>query len=363
MIDKEDLKYLFASVFVLGVLSLVFVSSATAYSAASSGTLFNGYLFKQTIYLLIGMGLAQWISSLDESAFKELNQRVFIFSLFLLLLTLVPGVGVEVKGASRWVNLGLFRLQPSEIIKISFILYLSYALPVCSKRPKKFLGMVLVPYVIMIISFLNQPDLGSAVIVTIILSVASFFSFKNFSIKLLILIGFIGLISVILLVITSEYRMARIDSFLDPMGHAQTSGYQILQSFKSIANGGLFGLGWGNYSNFIPEGHTDYIFSTIVEQMGILYGIILSLSMMILSLCFLWVGSVVDSKEGSVFISVFAVTWMFEIFINYSTVLGLAPPKGLAFLLSYGGSQLVSHFIGFGICFAYGYQDVRGKIL
>ena len=370
MLQKDDLKYLFLSVIMLSMLGLVFISAATSYHIASHGGLINSYLLKQTIFLLIGMFLAQAISTLDIKNFEEFNKILFFFVLALLVATFVPGFGVKVNGSNRWINLIFFRLQPSELIKIFFILYLAYTIPVCQEKPKKIVGLILIPYIIMAITLLNQPDLGSTVIITLILGISAFLALKNFTIKLFSFLAILAGTLVTIMIITSKYRMARVTAFLDPMATPEIAlkeGFQLSQSFKSIATGDFFsGLGWSNSvssRSFLPENHTDFIFSTIPEQFGILFSIALVLLIFAIPLFLLRISQTFKNQQGRLFISVFSIIWLFEDSVNLFGVLGLAPQKGLALkLISYGGSNLISVYIGLGICLAYGYFEISNTL-
>lgn len=268
-------------------------------------------------------------------------------------LTLIPGVGVKVGGAYRWLQLPLgFRFEPGELLKIAFIFYFSSLLyfrkTLFNKIPMIFLVAVLL---IPLFLLLRQPDFGSFAIICLT-AISLLFAF-GLSWKY-ILGGFVAIIPLFyFLVMQVDYRRARVMTFLNPWADPEHKGFQVIQSMLSFHSGGLTGVGLGQGQGklfFLPEAHTDFTLAVMGEELGFLgfffilciYGFILyrTLQIAILIRSDFFKSIVVGS----------ALVFGINVFINCGVVLGLLPTKGLTLpFLSYGGSSLLVYMFLFGI--------------
>jgi cell division protein FtsW len=255
-------------------LGAVMVYSASSVMAEASERLGHdaAYYFKrQVLFLVLGISLALFLSRIDYDIFRRNILALMAGTLVLLVLAHVPGIRHTANGASRWIDLRLFTFQPSELAKFSLIAYLAYAIDRRGENFREgwgaFLPMiaVLVLYVVVI---LKEPDFGMAVVITA--SCMALLFIAGFPWKLLAGCGFAGVLGVGLAIAARPYRMARLSAFFDPFSQAQASGYQVVQSLIAFSNGGFFGTGIGAGKQklfYLPEVHTDYIFSVIGEEL------------------------------------------------------------------------------------------------
>ncbi len=357
---------LLAATLALCVLGIVMVYSASAVSAHSRMGDSAFYLKRQA--LAFGVGILGMIGVL-KIGYRRLAffaYPVLLLSIALLIAVLIPGVGSMAGGARRWIRLPGFSLQPGEFAKMALVIYLAYSL--AKKREKvKIFSIGFLPHciitAILAVLALVEPDFGTAVTMGLILFALLFAA----GAKISYLIGSILLALPLAyhLIASSPYRMKRILAFMDPWTYRRDVGYQIAESLMSIGSGGVTGLGLGDGRQklfFLPEAHTDFIFSIIGEELGLLgvtmvialYGVIV------------WRGSraVLNSSESfgaylalgiTVFIGSQAV-------VNMAVVMGMLPTKGLTLpLVSYGGSSLVVCLIAVGLLLSIGQS--RGGFL
>ena len=280
----------------------------------------------------------------------------FIYFIIILLLIWVSTYGIKVSGSQRWINLYFIVLQPSELMKIGIILCLAkYYHRLKIDNINSFtsilvaLSIILVP----IILVLSQPDLGTSVLIAssglIILWLAGvkmkyfFISFITFLISLPFIISFL-----------KPYQKLRILTFLDPDRDPLGAGYQIIQSKIAIGSGGLSGKGFlkgtQSYLEFLPEKHTDFIFTLFSEEFGFIGSICLLLIYSIIIMRIIRIGVISRSDFAKLFCFGFAFAIFVYIVVNLCMVLGLLPIVGSPLpILSYGGSSMLATMIGFGI--------------
>jgi len=347
----ENLRF---SIVVLSFLGLCFVASATSYRVAVYGWDHNPFLIKQALFVMVGIFFMYATRFLSVEGIYRVAPFLFAVCLILLSLTLLPGIGYEVKGSSRWVVVG-FRFQPSELLKITYIIYLSSAVCSFKDNPKKLVGRLLIPYFVIAGILLSQPDLGTLVIISVLTLLSLFFVFDKFTFKKFLLLGVLGAGVVVSLIVTSEYRMRRVEAFLSPESDSLGSGYQLVQSFNAIATGDFFGVGWGNsfaVRGYLPEAHTDYIFATVMEQFGLFFSMLLLICIVSVPMILLSLASKLSDLKSSVFVSLVSFLILLEIVINVASAIGLMPPKGLGLpFISYGGSSILAHYILLSLAF------------
>ena len=271
------------------------------------------------------------------------------FGIMLLLLVFIPGIGFEANGANRWIRIFGFSLQPSEIMKFISIIYIaSYSV----RRVKDlqthwfafFKPAVLIVLILSLI--LLQPDLGTSVVIFLTLLGVLFVSGVQLK-QFLIVIG-TGVVGILSLIIFVPWRWERIISFTDPWNYANDSGYQLTQSLMAIGRGDWFGVGVGEglmKMGYLPDAHTDFIFSVIVEELGILTGIIVIGLLFALTFRCFFIGREALKKNLLFgFFSAYGVAILIgtHTLINVGVASGLLPTKGLTLpFISYGGTNLI----------------------
>ncbi|MGR3316938.1 MAG: rod shape-determining protein RodA [Candidatus Anammoxibacter sp.] len=312
------------------------------------------YAWKQLLWIGIGLVVFFFIIMLDYSKIAKYSYVYYFLVLFLLLLVLV--FGKQIHGSRRWFSLGIFSIQPSEFMKIAYILalskYMSY------KRDTEHFFGLLVPLILTIIpiAFIaRQPDLGTGLILLPIF--CSIFFIAGTKLKHLFLLIGIGISSMplIWLFLLKSYQKARILGFLWPGQNGDWgAGYHRLQSLIAVGSGGLFGSGWGNgvqsQRGFIPEQHTDFIFSVISEEFGFLRASAIIFLYAIFVICGLGIAINSKDKLGRLIIVGLVVMISTQVLINIGMTLGIAPITGLTLpFMSYGGSSILSSFIALAL--------------
>ena len=349
---KEDAalidKIMLSSVLFLSILGIICVYSAGA------GVLGRGFdlAFKQTGWICISFVIMIFITLVGHQKLLEGAYPLFILTIILLILTdlLAP----RVKGAQSWLGFGGLRFQPSEFAKISLILTMSKFLvrnpPLDIKTFSLSLGLIMIPVLLVLI----QPDAGSA-LVYLVISFGMLIAAGTPLKYLFTLVG-VGLSAIPFLVffVLKDYQRMRILVFLDPMRDPLGAGYNVIQSRIAVGSGGFFGKGFmmGTQSKlkFLPEPHTDFIFSVLSEEFGFIGNIVLI--MIFLLLLFRVINTGIKSRDGRCKILVTGVaTWLwFQLFESIGMSIGMTPVTGLPLpFLSYGGSSLLSSFMALGI--------------
>ncbi|MDG2061090.1 MAG: putative lipid II flippase FtsW [SAR86 cluster bacterium] len=349
-IDLDKIDFVIISLFITltscGLLAIA--SSSITYSDLSSSSSLD-FLIKQSVHLIIGL-VALFIILSIKISFWEKTDRVFLATgIFLLVLVLIPSIGTEVNGASRWIRFGSFSLQPSEIMKFISIIYISgYSARRLTELRNKILGFMKPAFLIVLVTLLIllQPDLGSsAVLFLTVLGILFVAGVPLMQFMVIISLGFTALFSLIIFV---PWRWERVISFMDPWNDKFDTGYQLTQSLMAIGRGDWFGKGIGESvikMGYLPEAHTDFIFSIIVEEMGLIFALFLILLLFILVFrCFRIAN---DSKQKGLFFSSFisygvGILIGLHTFINVGVASGLLPTKGLTLpFISYGGNNLI----------------------
>jgi rod shape determining protein RodA len=322
----------------ISVVGLLGVYSAT-YSEGISAL-----FLKQLFYVVFGWFIILLLSRLNFRTLLEYAPIVYGLNLFLLVL--VPFVGKTVYGAKRWIDLGPVHLQPSEFMKFSLLLLSAYAFSRISSLKSKEFFILLLAFLIPSALVLKQPDLGTAITYFFILFSALFF----FGLKLRYFLAFfvlLLLLSPLLWHFLKDYQKKRILAVLNPYEDYMGSGYQLIQSVIAIGSGGFFGKGFlkGTQSHllFLPEKHTDFIFSVIAEEMGFLVSFLLITVFFVMAWRFLSYIPRADIKEEVLFLGVFSTFFILEVFVNFAMTMGFMPVVGIPLpFVSYGGSSTLT---------------------
>lgn len=345
---------LFSAIIFLLSLGVIMVYSASQVSAFVKLDDTFYYLKKQIMWALIGLVAMTSVMKIDYWKYKKWAVPFLITAFILLVAVLLPGIGKNVNGARRWIGVGSLGFQPSEIIKLSLVIFIAYGLSRYRDRLKYF-GKGILPFLVVLALacglILLQPDLGTAVSAAGTVYIMLFTAGARG--KHLFYLALAGVGAVGLAIFFEPYRMSRFLAFLDPWKDPSGTGYHIIQALYALGSGGLFGLGLGQSHQkwfYLPEQHTDFIFAVLGEELGFFGGALVIL----LFLVFIWRGFKIALSTGDSFGSLLAVglTSMIALqaVINIGVVTGSLPITGIPLpLISFGGSSLVFTLIGVGM--------------
>lgn len=311
------------------------------------------YLIRQLIFFILSVIAYFIFRNFSYLRLKKIANHLFIIATILLILVLIPGIGKAKNGARSWIGFGDFSFQPSEIMKIAFILFTA---KLCANNEgifKNIKPLVCYLALVLFIFFLImlEPDFGSGFI---LISTILVMMYKDLIPVKPLIIGFIvATLAFAGLIIIAPYRLARITSFLNPWNDPLGSGFQIIQSLFAISPAGLFGYGLFNSKQkfyYLPEPQTDFIFPICVEELGFIGGMFILL--LFFNLVYTGYKLCLNLKEPFAKNLVFGFTTILfiQVFINIGVVIGLLPVTGVTLpFLSYGGSSLIITFSMMGI--------------
>jgi cell division protein FtsW len=311
-------------------------------------------LFRQALWMVVGIGALLIFARVDYRKWRKLGVPLVVVTVGLLVAVLVPGLGVTAGGSSRWIGFGLLRLQPSELMKLALVIF---AADVVVRRmdrsapPKQVIAPVIGVLVISAALIIKQPDMGTAMV----LSCTAFGILFMSGVPLVPLTKVLGAFMAIAVVfaVSDSYRRDRILSFVNPGAHQSGSGYQVWQSLIGLGSGHLFGLGlgggrekWGT----LPNAHTDFIFSVVGEELGLVGAVCI----MALFFALAWYGYRAASRAPDRFgclVAVGVTTWVTsQAIINIGAVIGVLPVTGIPLpFISFGGSSLVITLAAMGV--------------
>jgi len=346
------------SILVLAVcltcLGVVMVFSSSSIMAVRDYSDSLHFLKRQGGYALIGFAAMALMMRIDLQILRKAAWPVLGLCALLLLAVLIPGVGKKVGGAARWIRIAGVTFQPAEFAKIGLVLFMAHSLARKQDKVKSFkLGFL--PYMVILVVLLGlllaQPDLGSALTIAIV--AITMLLVAGTRLTYLVGIGLIALPFLYFMIMNVDYRRRRIMAFLNPWEDPSNTGFQIIQSWIAFGSGGAFGQGLGESKQklfFLPEAHTDFIFSVIGEELGFIGVIVIAAIFMLLILRGMKT-ALNAPDEFSCFLA-FGITLLIgmQAFANMAVVMGMVPTKGLALpFLSYGGTSLVTTLGAIGI--------------
>jgi rod shape determining protein RodA len=342
---------LFFAALLLSVLGIVNLYSAGSFSSGQSATPF---FIKQTYWLFIGLFLFFVVIAIDYQFIAR--QAYFIHLTAMMLLVFVLLWGTSSTGALRWLQIGPFSFQPSEFAKISLVIFLSYALSgTTPSAPSQFQGLI-TPTLFTLITFLLiflEPDLGTAsLFLLIFISFLFLVRLDRRSIVVFITTGIILLPCSWLFL--EDYQKNRVFAFLSPGKDSLRAGYQAVQSKIAIGSGMVFGKGFLNGTQsqlrFLPEQHTDFVFSVWAEEWGFAGVLLVLLLFFVVISKSLKIAALSKDRLGSFIAIGIVLIFFWQIGINVGMVSGMLPIVGITLpLVSYGGSSLISTWIGIGL--------------
>jgi len=345
-ISQLDFILLF-SILLLGTISIF-----AQYS--SSGGQFDYYSKSHAIRFSVFFILFLFISFVQIRFWNDYS--LLIFSILIVLLLITKFYGVQSQGSRRWINLFVFNLQPSELMKVGIILFLSNYYHKVSSSDINKIKYLLYPMLALAVPFmlvLTQPDLGTAILILlsgIVITWLAGVKWKIFA----YLSGIAIILAPIGISFLKPYQKSRILTFLNPDTDPLGAGYQIIQSKIAIGSGGFSGKGFLNgsqaYLNFLPEKHTDFIFTLFSEEFGFLGSSFMILLYFIITYRIIRIGTITRSIFGKLYCFGFATAFFIYVAVNMCMVLGLLPIVGAPLpILSYGGSSMLAIMIGLGI--------------
>tara|TARA_Y100000389_G_scaffold90194_1_gene86742 strand:- start:1295 stop:2446 length:1152 start_codon:yes stop_codon:yes gene_type:complete len=350
--DNRGLDSLFlACVTSLIIIGLVMVTSSTVDFAAAK---FSNPLFffkKQLIFIILGLLILYIITHIKTSFYYDYGQYFLLSSLIISLLVHIPGLGVTINGATRWINLGFFTLQVSEVSRLFFFIWLSGYIT-RNDFNKDYLKIFFILSILMLVIVL-QRDFGSMILLFTAFVIFSFLS----HVKLMHLLKIIlfAIIPILLLIIMYPYRIQRLLAFINPWNDPQGSGYQIIASQIALSSGGYFGQGLGSSMQklfYLPEQYNDFILAIIGEELGFMFLIFILLLYVIIFLrIFIFYNITCNiSRFSSNLILGIILLMLIQTVIHVLVNIGLFPTKGMGLpFISYGGTNLLLMFTYIGI--------------
>ena len=339
----------------LGGLVILASASITISDNATGNPFF--YVERQLIAAAIGVAAGTFCLFVPMRMWQSLGPLLLLAGLALLCVVLVPGIGYEVNGSTRWIRIGIMNLQVSEPARLCLIIYLAgYVVRQQKALRERFVGF-LRPMLVLSVAcglLLAEPDFGAAMVLLATALVMLFVAGAR--IRDFLLFFSTAVIAMVGLTLTSPYRMKRLTGFLDPWADPFDSGFQLTQSLIAIGRGEWFGVGLGDGVQklfYLPEAHTDFVFAVFAEEFGLLG----SAALIVLFLALLWrvfklATRAADSERFfEAYLAMGLGTWLgLQAFINIGVNMGLLPTKGLTLpLISYGRSSLIIAMIAIGL--------------
>lgn len=358
--DKLAKWFLLTLAIILSIGSIMVYSASYIYAKENYGSSLH-FFSGQLTFILLGILFAALVAYSRFSFWVKYGVYVHLFWIIILAMTFIPGLGIEAKGAHRWLNIFGLNMQPGEIIKYTLILSSMLYFENFAKFNLVEKIQYGIPLAAPLLILIKQPDFGTFIVCFLVISFVCYLS--SFPRKYFYGIFTTGIAVGTGLLFLKAYRIERLLTYLDPWKNPKTSGFQIIQSFLAFANGGIFGQGLGNSNEklfYLPEAHNDFIFSVIGEELGLL-GVTLMVGLFI---TFIYLGFKIavrmKNRWAFIVISTIIFTIGLQALLNMGVVLGLLPTKGLNLpFISYGGSSLISNFFGVGLILSAVKENLR----
>jgi cell division protein FtsW len=362
-LNKLDPVLLITS-FALLAFGLVMVTSASISVADRNLSSPFYYMQRQAIFIVLGLVAAWIVCQVRLVHWEKSGMALLGFSLFLLIMVLVPGVGKEVNGSTRWIALGVFNLQVSEAVKLFLIVYVAGYLVRHGESVKTSIWgfikpMLMIGFAAMLL--LLEPDFGATVVIIGTVMAMMYLGGVHF----LQFVTFLGLFSAAayLLIVSSPYRLERLLSFMNPWADPFDSGFQLTQSLIAIGTGGWFGTGLGGSIQklfYLPESHTDFLFAVLSEELGFIgvCTVILLYTVLFYRATRIALQAEKCGNRFAAYIAYGIGIWLaMQAVINMGVNMGMLPTKGLTLpLMSYGGSSLIVCCMAIGLLLRIDYE-------
>lgn len=336
-------------IFILIFIGLTFISISSLTEANNTiGDKFF-YLKKQSFWILISIVSFYIVSKINLNIVKKLSFLLYLFSIICLFLVLIPGFSNQALGATRWLNLGIFSFQPSELLKLTSVIYFASLFSSDSKR--NFTNLVIylfIPFVLIIL----EPNLSTAILISAIVISMFYLSGGKIIPLFLLCLALIGLS--IVLVYSSPYRKARLETLINPTESTQSTSYHSNQVILALSSGGVFGKGFANSDQkyrFLPKISTDSILAIIGEETGFVgVSFILIIYMALITYLIKLASSITDDTFSALIVSGTTCWITFQALINIAAIANIIPLTGVPLpFISYGGSSLLTLMIAVGL--------------
>ncbi len=353
------------SLLILPLLFAIIGITLISSTAKKQTFVFDGFVKMQAIAFILGFIAIALVLLIDYKGFANFEKPIYIFSILALLTVYIPGLGIEKYGARAWLDLHFMTFQPSEIVKITFVILLSTYLPKNIDSLKTYKGvfkaaLYATPFILIVL----KEDLGNAIVFCMIWLAMIFYAGIDYK----ILTKFTAVFALSLPIIyrlMAYHQKVRIDAFLHPDNTSLPGNYHVLQSKIAIGSGGITGkglfAGTQKELGFVPVQKSDFIFSVLVEEMGLIAGtlVIILYAIFLFKICSIaWNAK---DEQGSLIAVGFIGMFAFQIFENIAMTMGIMPVTGITLpFLSYGGSSIVANMIALGLILNVG---IRSKTI
>jgi cell division protein FtsW len=374
--SEFDLTMLWVVALLIAIGLLMVYSSSIASASESRFTRGSPvyFLVRQAMFVVIGAVLALFVFDTSMRTWERIAPFVFIAAGVLVLVVLIPGIGRKVNGASRWIPLGPFSLQPSELMKFAMVLFAAryavtkagvlHAAQPIRQSLLSGLGPFLLIALVVSVLLLREPDFGATLVV---LSTGLLILFMaGLDHRLVLPVVAIGLVAAIALVWIEPYRLERIFGFMDPWKEEFGKGYQLTQSLMAIGRGGLFGLGLGagvSKHYYLPEAHTDFILAVTAEELGLIGVFVIIGAYAWLTWRAFAIGREARQLEqpfSALVAQGIGTLFAIQSLINIAVNMGFAPTKGLTLpLMSYGGSGMIASLVTLSVLLRIDWENRR----
>ncbi len=343
-----DFPLLVACGLLMGIGLVMIASASSAIADTNTGNTFH-YFIRHMIYIVVALTAGALTLFVPMAVWQRYSGWLLVLAFFVLILVLIPGIGREVNGSMRWIGVGVFNIQPSELAKLFMVIFIAGFLVRRKDEVKQRLRGLLKPLFLALLMaglLIKEPDYGAVVVMlgTVVImlylgGVRLMLSLPLLAILIFGLVQFVGL---------EGYHLARLTSFTNPWEDQYGSGYQLTQALIGFGRGEWFGLGLGNSIQkqfFLPEAHTDFVFSVLAEELGMFGALVTLLLFAFVSVRALMIGAWAEQAKQyySAYVAYgLALLWIAQVVINLGVNTGLLPTKGLTLpFISYGGSSLV----------------------
>ena len=359
--------YILLLVYGLVIFGVIMVYSASMFSAS---VYFNNkyyFLYKQIIGVILGSIALTVTYFVDYNVYQKYKWWMVVIAFIFLVAVFIPGVGVSNYGAKRWIGLPGFTIQASEVAKFCFIIFCASYLAQNYDKVKTFKGIL--PIVLVggsvCLMILLEPNMSITICVGLVMLIMLFVG--GIKLKHFLLLCIPALLLVPILIIIEPYRLQRLMAFIDPWANPQGEGYQLIQSLYSLGSGGLFGVGLFNSRQkylFLPFAESDFIFSIIAEELGLLGSILLILTFFLLLLCGIRVALNSTNRFGCYLATGIISLISVQVLVNIAVVTGSIPPTGLPLpFISAGSSSIIVLMASIGILLNINKQSINGQKL
>lgn len=322
------------------------------------------YVIVQSAAMIVGIGGICLLMFLDYEYLARISLYLSMFGLILLVLVLIPGIGKVHNGARSWFEFGPINLQPAEVAKIIFIIAFAKRLADCGDRinePKNILGLLLFALIPMAL-ILVQPDFGTGSVFAVVLAAMLFAA--GISIKYIIagIAGIAAMCPIMWFFVLQDYQKSRIITVFNPESDPSGAGYHVLQSEQAVGSGRIFGSGLykgsSQINNILPERHTDFIYSVVCEELGIIGAVLVIVLMCAIIIRCLYIGMNARNDLGRYMCVGVAAMLAFQTFENIGMCIGIFPVTGITLpFFSYGGSSLLTTMLAIGIVLSVKYKS------